>query len=178
MPKTSGSSDTGTTNLLVDILDLHVHSYERWYGASPGQVGPGLANSLLPFRATSAAVANTFGNEIVVFDGTETPAQAGMLSFDFHRIQIINVQNNAKTWRIRVANNRRGAANYAAAVVLGDYSDIVFKVDRTNADSVPVMLQYPRVNSGTKIWVAVATLDAVAQWVEFIVGFHEYDHVA
>jgi len=165
-----------TIRLFLEILDEHVHSYERWFGSTAG-VGPGLETSLTPWRVTSAAVANTFGAAIVLFDGTETPNQAGMLSFDHDHIQIVNVQNNGVIWRIRIANNANGAANYAAAVAAGDYTDIVLAIDKTNADSTPVDTHYPRVPSGTILWAAVATSNAVAQWLDFLVGFHEYDHV-
>ncbi len=80
----------------IEILDEHIHGYERWLGSTAG-VGPGLETSLTPWRVTSAGVANTFGAAVVLFDGTETPNQAGMLSFDLHRIQIVNIQNNGKT---------------------------------------------------------------------------------
>ncbi len=165
-------------DLKAEILDAHIHGYERWLGASPGNIGPGLQTSMLPFRVTSSAIANTMGTAIVLFDGTETPVQSGMLSFDPHRIQIVNVQNNGKTWRIRVANNTGGHANFAAAVAAGYYSDIVLSIDKTNADSVPVDIQDMRMPNGTILWVAVATQDAVAQWLDFVLGIHEYDHVA
>lgn len=161
----------------VDIINEHVHGYERWFGSTAG-VGPGLETSLTPWRVTSAGVANTFGAAIVLLDGSETPAQTGMLSFDFHRVQVVNVQNNGKTWRLRIANNSEGHANWAAAVAAGIYSDIVLSIDKTNADSTPVDIHHPRVPNGTIFWVAVATLDAVAQWVDILMGFHEYDEAA
>ena len=162
----------------VTIHDVHFHTYERWFGASPGSIGPGLETTMLPWRVTSSATANLMGNAIVLFDGTETPSQAGMLSFDPHRIQIVNVQNNGKTWRIRIADNSGGHANFAAAVAAGYYTDIVISIDKTQADSVPIDIKEKRFNNGTKLWVAVATQDAVAQWLDFVIGIHEYDQVA
>ena len=178
--KSTGSSqgynDTAIREAL-EIIDEHVHSYERWFGSTAG-VAPGLETNMTPFRVTSAGVANTFGAPILMFDGTETPAQVGALSFDPHRIQIVNVQNNGVTWRLRLANNINGAANYAAAVLAGDYTDVVLSIDKTQADSVPVSVQTKRLPNGTIIWSAVATSNAIAQWLDFVIGIHEYDNTA
>ncbi|MCJ7561235.1 hypothetical protein MUO79_11580 [Candidatus Bathyarchaeota archaeon] len=163
------------TDVLVDIIEEHLHSNEIWFGASPGRVGPGLQNSLTGFRTTSAAVANTFGPAIVVLDGTETPVRAGMTYFDPHRIQVLNVENNAKTYRLRLASNRLGFVSWAAAVAAGVYSDVCFKIDQANRDASPFYLQTVRLPAGTIVWAAVATADAVAQWVDTIFGIHEYD---
>ena len=167
-----------TVDSNVITHDLHFHTYERWFGASPGSIGPGLETTMLPWRVTSSATANLMGNAIVLFDGTETPSQTGMLSFDPHRIQIVNVQNNGKTWRIRIADNSGGHTNFAAAVAAGYYSDVVLSIDKTQADSVPIDIKEKRFNSGTKLWVAVATQDAVAQWLDFVIGIHEYPTAA
>ena len=160
---------------VAEIIEEHLHSSEVWFGASPGGVGPGLQTSLTPFRVTSAAVANTFGAAIVVLDGSETPVRAGMTRFDPHRLQIINVQNNAKTYRLRVASNRLGHTSWAAAVAAGVYSDVCFKIDTTNRDASPFYMQTKRQLVGAKVWAAVATLDAVAQWVDILFGIHEYE---
>ena len=159
---------------VAEIIEEHLHSSEVWFGASPGGVGPGLQTSLTPFRVTSAAVANTFGAAIVVLDGSETPVRAGMTFFDPHRLQIINIQNNAKTYRLRVASNRLGHTSWAAAVAAGVYTDICFKIDTTTRDASPFNMQAPRQRAHAIVWAAVATLDAVAQWVDVLFAIHEY----
>jgi hypothetical protein len=160
---------------LANIIEEHLHSNEVWFGASPAGVGPGLETSLTGFRLTSSAIANTFGTVITVLDGTETPARSGKKSFDLHRIHVINVQNNGKIYRIRVASNRLGHASWAAAVAAGVYTDIVCKIDFTNADSMPITCQSVRVPAGTIVWAAVATADANSQWIDTLIGIHEYD---
>jgi len=159
---------------VAEIIEEHLHSNEVWFGSTAG-VAPGSQNSLTPFRVTSAAVANTFGAAITVFNGTETPVRAGMKYFDPHRIQIINVQNNAKTYRLRVASNRLGHTSWAAAVAAGVCSDVCFKIDTTNRDASPFYMQTKRQFAGAIVWAAVATLDAVAQWVDILFGIHEYE---
>ena len=160
---------------IADIIEEHLHGNEVWFGASGGSVGPGLQTSLTPFRVTTAAVANTFGAAIVILDGTETPVRAGMNYFDPHRLQIINVQNNAKTYRLRMASNRLGHGNWADAVAAGVYTDVCFKIDTTNRDASPFYMQSRRQLSHAIVWAAIASLDAVAQWVDVLFGIHEYD---
>lgn len=164
-----------------EIAEHHFHSFERWLGASGGGIAPGLETSLTGFRITSAAVANTFGTSVQILDGTETPLQSGEVSFDFHRIQIISVENNDKIYRIRFANNSEGHTNYADAVAAGVYSDIAFRVTKGTGNSpvLPIVtMRIKRVSSGTIFWAAVATADAVAQYIDFLVGIHEYDESA
>lgn len=158
---------------IAEIIEEHLHSSEVWFGSTAG-VGPGSQNSLTPFRLTSAAVANTFGAAIVVLDGSETPVRAGMTRFDPHRLQIINVQNNAKTYRLRIASNRLGHTSWAAAVAAGVYTDVCFKIDVTTRDASPFNMQAPRQFAHAIVWAAVATLDAVAQWVDALFAIHEY----
>jgi hypothetical protein len=159
---------------IVDIIEEHLHSNEVWFG-STGGVAPGSQNSLTGFRVTSAAVANTFGAAILVMNGSETPVRAGMKYFDPHRIQILNVQFGAKTYRLRIASNRLGHTSWATAVAAGVYTDVVFKIDNTALDSTPIAIQSKRQNVGAIVWAAVATADAVAQWVDILFGIHEYD---
>ena len=159
---------------VAEIIEEHFHSSEVWFG-STGGVAPGSQNSLTPYRVTSAAVANTFGTPILVLDGSETPVRAGMKYFDPHRLQIVNVQNNAKTYRLRVASNRLGHTSWADAVAAGVYTDVCFKIDTTNRDASPFYMQTPRQNAHAIVWAAVATLDAVAQWVDILFGIHEYE---
>jgi hypothetical protein len=156
-------------------LERHFHSMERWYGSTAG-VAPGLQTSLTGFRLTSDAVANTFGVAVAVFDGTEAMGFASTVFYDLHRLSVLNVQNNAKTYRVRLAFSDGVAyANYAAAVAAGCFTDVAFKIDTAARDATPIQVQMRRMVKTTKIWAAVATADAVAQWIDFIVGLHEYE---
>jgi hypothetical protein len=161
--------------IIVEVTEDHFHNYERWFGAQPAQIGPGSLTSLTPFRVTSLNVAETFGASIVVFDGTETPVQTGMVKFDFHRIMIIDAQNTNKTYRLRFANSSKGHITYNDAVAAGVYTDLCFRLTTNASQPQPVTMVHRRVPSGTKVWAAVATLDGVAQWLDFLVGIHEYD---
>jgi len=115
--------------------------------------------------------------EIVVLDGTETPVRLGSHTFDFHHLAIIDVQNNNKTYRLRIADNYGGYANYAAAIAAGHYSDVCFRLTTAANQSTLITIMIDRVPAGTIIWAALATLDAVAQWLDFLVGIHEYTEI-
>jgi hypothetical protein len=156
-------------------IDRHIHSMERWYGSTAG-VAPGLQTSLTGFRLTSDAAANTFGVAVAVFNGVEVMGFASTVFYDLHKLLVLNVQNNAKTYRIRLAFSDGVAyANYAAAVAAGCFTDVCVKIDNTALDATPIFVQMRRMVKTTKIWAAVATADAVAQWIDFIVGLHEYE---
>jgi len=156
------------------IVEDHIHNYERWLGAQPGQIGPGSQSSLTGFRLTSNATANQFGTAITILDGTETPTAPGMTLFDFHRMLLVGVQNSSKTYRIRFANNNKGHTSWAAAAAAGVYSDICLRVDTAPVHGFPYDLFSHRLPAGTTIWAAVATADSVSQWIDIMVGIHEY----
>ena len=162
------------TQRFASIIYYHFHNQERWFGAQAGQVGPGSQTSLTGYRATTGASANVFGSAIVVFDGTETPAQPNMIFFDFRRVQTINAQNANKTYRLRFAYSLLGETSFAQAVANNNFSDMCFTLTNNASQAFPFEFWCPRLPSGTKVWAAIASADSAAQWVDFIVGIHEY----
>jgi hypothetical protein len=166
------SFQTNIQNSLIS--QLHVHNYERWFGAQSNNVGPGSQNSLTPYQVTSSATANTFGSVVNIFTGVETPTRPGMNWFDMRRIQIIAAQNNNKTYRLRLANNLFGETTFAQAVANGNFTDIVLKLTTSDFHSFPFEIQTYRLPAGSLIWAAVATADNVSQYIAFLVGLHEY----
>ena len=157
----------------VGEIERHVHSYERWFGASAGNVGPGLETVMTAFRATSSATANAFGTAIVVFDGTEV-VQVGMVKWDPHRVHILNAQTT-DVYRFRMVYARNGEATAAAAVTNGNYTDMIIKIDSTNTDFTSIPMQARRMPIATKSWAQLAKATAGAAWMEFMVGLHYYE---
>jgi hypothetical protein len=155
----------------VEIVEHHFHNLERWYGSTAG-VGPGVQNALVPWRVTTSATAGVFGTQIVVFDGTET-GLAFQDKFDFHRLQIENVQST-DTFILRLAFNLNGEANAAAAVANGHYTTLVWKVDSTSNDAVPLMLICGQIPKGKIVWAQAAKKTSSAAWVDFYAGLHWY----
>ena len=135
----------------------HIHNYERWFGSTAG-VAPALLTSLVPFTATTHADADTFGTAIAVMDGSETPVQSGMTHFDMHRFQIEDVSENTQTWKVRIANDSGGHANYADAVAAGYYTEFIVRLTTTANQPMPINIISKRFPVGTKIWVAIANL--------------------
>jgi hypothetical protein len=144
---------------------------ERWYGSTAG-VGPGVENGFAPWRVTTSATAGVFGTAVVMFDGSET-GQVFQTLFDFRRIQIENVQST-DTYILRFAFKLNGEANAAAAVANGHYTEILWKVDATNNDAVPLDMWCGQIPVGTVVWVQVARKTSGAAWVDFYAGLHWY----
>ncbi len=161
----------------VGEIERHIHSYAKSFGASPGGVAPGLMNSLTGFRVTSGAVANTFGAWTAIFDGSETPVMGANLYFDPHRIIIDGVQNNNKSYRLRLAFSEGATfATANLAVAGGAYTDVILHLSNdVNRMAVPIVIQAKRQERAGKIWAALATADAVAQWLDFSIEIHEYE---
>lgn len=164
----------------VEILLHHEHNFEVWYGLLAVPAGGKVAQeNLTPFRATTGTgAANTFGTAVLVLDTNDTPIASGAAFYDLHRIFIFNVQT-ARIFKMRLLysyNPRTGAvyASAAAALAARNYSDLVFKIDATNNDGVPLPIIGARVPSGSKVWVQVACDSGTGTWVDFQIGLHEY----
>lgn len=165
------ASESGVIFDNTEELHKHVHNRERWFGKSGDQSGNnwGTLASLTPFRAISGN--GDFGSdaddEAKVLGTDDTPAIAGMTTFDFHRLEI-TAASNATDWIVRVIF---GSGTMADAESAGQYSDFMVQEARKGS---PVLLIMERRTCGTdKVWVKVkngtdnATLD-------FFVGSHEY----
>lgn len=156
--------------------EKHVHNWERWLGKLAEPAGNKVAaTTLTPFRVTSGETADGFGTAILILDSADTPQTAGKHYYDLHKIFVTNVQTNGLTYRLRLAFARNSESTNAAAVANGNYSDVCFKVDQTNADAVPLPLIARRLQSGGKAWASLAQAAADAKWVDFLFGLHEYD---
>ena len=164
-------------------VEHHFHGGARWFGATAappgGGVGPGLISSLNPFRVTANALAMTFGNAIVVLDGTEDFQKADYVAlYDPHQIFITNVQATG-TYKIRFANSQwngtvHAYANMAEAVVANKYTEIVIKTDNTNSEATPLDCMSGRIRYGSILWAQVMKATAGADYVDFLVGCHTY----
>jgi hypothetical protein len=164
----------------TEVLLHHIHNFEIWYGLlTPAAGGKVAQENMVPFRVTTGAgAANTFGTAVQIMDTNDTPVSTGATKFDIHRIFVFNVQTS-RIFRLRIVysyNPRTGAvyATAADAIAARNYSNVVFKVDAVNADAVPLDIIGARVPSGTKIWIAAASDSAIATWIDFQFGFHEY----
>lgn len=122
-------ADAASAATSAAIVQEHFHNFERWYGASAGQIGPGVQVSGTPFRVTSSATSGTFGTAIVVLDGTEANASFQTL-FDCHRIVLSDVSTATNvTYWLRLIFAVNGEETAAAAVINNHYTEIPIRIN-------------------------------------------------
>lgn len=156
-------------------VERHLHNRERWFGKLAVQTATDWAdNTLSPYRAISGN--NTYGadanDEAQVIGTDDTPAIAGNVFYDLHRIMVVGASSST-VYKLRIVY---GAGTMAAAVGAGQYSELVIMVDPSVAQ-VPhdvFSIIMPRLTCGSvKVWIQAwnATDNAT---IDFLVGLHEY----
>lgn len=168
-------ADAASAAASAAIVQEHFHNFERWYGASAGQIGPGVQVSGTPFRVTSSATSGTFGTAIVVLDGTEANASFQTL-FDCHRIVLSDVSTATNvTYWLRLIFAVNGEETAAAAVANNHYTEIPIRINSTSSDRGPLEIMSGRIAKGNKVWAQLTKFGTVgAEWVEFFIGLHWY----
>lgn len=155
----------------IEIVEIHLHGNERWFGKSGDQSGNDWADeaSLTPFRVISGN--GVFGadtdDEALVLGTADTPNQTGMTKYDPHRV-MITASSNANDWVIRCVH---GTGTMAEAETAKQYSDIMVQEARKGA---PIDIQCVRHTSASdKLWFRGknATNNAT---LDFFIGIHEY----
>ncbi len=154
--------------------DQHFHNYERWLGISSDQSGNNWATEsrLTPFVATSNA--GDFGTAIKVLGPDDTPIQAGMVEFDFHRLLISDLEVTSP-YIIRVIEDVDGDGVANTAEGKGYYTDaMVVTSDNVaaRAGGLPLDIVDKRALDGTRVWIKVKAAGSVT--IDFYIGFHEY----
>ena len=150
----------------------HLHNRERWFGKLGAQTATdwGDEASLTPYRAISGN--GVFGadanDEALVLGTDDTPAIAGMVSYDAHRL-MISAASTATDWILRIIY---GTGTMADAETAGEYTDVMLTEAKKG---VPVDVMMPRTTCAScKVWVRAknATNDAT---IDFFIGIHEYE---
>jgi hypothetical protein len=183
----------------VEVIDTHSHGEARWFG-SPTVAGnttsvatPSIATSLFPFKIISNTTVNTFGPAIIVMAGTEnfntyritdnTTYYNPQKYMDGHTLFVTDVGHSGR-WRLRfISSETFGGvatfANAASAEAAGAYTDVVFKIDSTSADSCVIPMQVPRTPLGSTIWARVMDSngggDDAGRTCYFMYGLHLYE---
>ena len=170
----------GVSNSLayrVMELERHFHGRERWFGKLAVQTATDWAdnNIATPFRCISGL--NAYGtdanDEAQVIGTADTPAIAGNVRYDVHRILIVD-SNSTTVWKLQVIY---GTGTMADAIAAGQYSTIMVKVDAAagQTPNVPCEIMMPRGACGaTKVWVRGWNANNNAT-LDFYVGWHEYE---
>jgi len=193
--KLDAASDTAGTASLVallrttyaetEIVEHHMHAYERWIGpaaisvgethiADPlGEVGGTPAGVQTSFQFTSGAN-KTWGPAVQIFGSTDAAVclPAGDQAFyDLHRLRPFDAGANKLDWYIRII----AGTSAAAGVIADTYLTIPLFVDNLDKVKAPVELIDERHIAGTKMWAQVLeTTNNDEETLNLQFGLHGY----
>lgn len=153
-------------------IEHHLHNRERWFGKLGVQTATdwGEEASLSPYRAISGN--GVFGvdanDEALVIGTDDTPAIAGMIWFDPHRI-MVTASSKATDWVLRIIY---GSGTMADAETAGQYTDVMVQEAKKGS---PIDVMKVRCACGSfKLWVRAKNVTDNAT-IDFFVGIHEYE---
>ncbi len=152
-------------------VENHLHNRERWFGKLGVQTATdwGEQASLTPYRAISGN--GVFGadanDEAQVIGTDDTPAIAGMVYYDVHRIEV-TASSKATDWVLRIIY---GSGTMANAESAGQYSDVMVQEAKKGS---PIDIIMPRTPcADCKVWIRAKNVTDNAT-IDFFVGIHEY----
>jgi hypothetical protein len=158
---------------VVDIIQRHNHSPERWFvaAAAPSgetHVADNFGDGSVAFQADGGS--DTWGAWIQIIGSSDTPVGAGNVFFDFHKILLTANERNDTIYKFQFAHGDSGAAALAA----GDFTEfpIITQTGITNVD--PISIQSERIAVGTKVWARTWAVGQVTGTIDFYIGLHEY----
>ena len=156
----------------VHEIEKHFHVEERWWGAVavPDEANAIEANVDRPFAAISGV--NAWGVAISILGIADDPTALGDISFDPHRIMIVDMDENADVWRIRFI---WGTGTSAAAIIAKQWTEVMIISMISKIKDIggsPVEVRCPRIPVGYKMWCQV--WNAAADTLSFFYGVHGY----
>jgi len=163
----------GTSNSLayrVHEIEKHFHSRGRFWGAVavPDETNAIDANVDTPFVAVSGN--DDWGTAIPICGTGDNPVISGYAKFDAHLLLVTDTDHTTP-YRIRFIY---GTGTSAAAISAGQWSETMFLASGGPFDSgVPVEVQMPRVDVGSKLWCQVWSATNGSN-VDFFWGAHGY----
>jgi hypothetical protein len=140
-------------------IERHLHSFERWFGVG-GQ-------TLTPFTIDSGN--NDWGAWVAILAAGDTPAIAGSVYYDPHRIEVVATERNTP-YRVQLAFGATGAA----ALTAGQYTEIIFSPASNLVDAGPQNVHSRRIAAGTPLWARCWNAGDTAT-LTFFLGIHEYE---
>jgi hypothetical protein len=166
----------GTPDSLAYITqetERHFHSYESWFGLASVPVGEvhradRLGVGVAPFVIDAAN--NDWGAWLQILGSADTPARAGDVKFDLHRLVFTNAERNAPYF-LQIAYGASGDAGYNA----GAFTEVVFVPASNQIDSGPVDIQCRRHDVGTLAWARTLCPGEDTGTLSFYHGSHGYE---
>lgn len=158
----------------VGEIDNHIHSCERWFGVAAvpdgeDHVADRIAPTIAAFTVDGGNM--TWGTWLQILGPDDTPADAGNVKFDLHRIQLVAVERQNITHFIQVSFGATGADALAA----GNYTELVFHPQSVQGRPAPVVVQNMRIDVDTKGWIRIVAMGQNGGELDFYIGMHEYE---
>jgi len=154
-------------------VERHLHSYERWFETAAVASGEthvadriGDGNGAFVLDADN----DDWGTWVQVLGSNDTPAVAGNVKYDLHRIEVSAAERN-EVYFVQIALGDSAGA----ALGTEDYIEVVFKPSSNQIDSGPVVVQARRKDVGTKAWVRCKCPGQNTATMNLFVGLHEYE---
>ena len=155
-------------------IERHFHSYERWFEEAGTPTATHKADRIGTVGAADAfqidAGNDTWGSWVQILGSEDTPAVAGNLHYDFHRLAITATERN-DTYYLQIGFGESGAAALAA----NSYTAAIFKPVSNQIDSAPVTVQSRRQDAGTLAWARCMCPGQNTATIDFYFGLHEYE---
>jgi hypothetical protein len=164
---------TFTNNYGIYETERHLHSNERWYGAAvtpsgETHVADRIGVGVVAFQIDAGN--NNWGSWLQVLGSSDTPADAGGLYFDGHRIQISAAERTA-VYFIQFSAAETAAAGLTALT----YTEFVYKPASVQGKPAPIVIQTRRAAAGTKLWARCMCPLQNTATLDFFFGVHEYE---
>jgi len=155
-------------------IEYHFHGVERWVGAKAGWTGGDGDNegdeTVLTEYQIDAGNDTWSAAEYCVLGTLDTPFIAVNTKFDFHRLLITATEANV-IYKVRIA----WGTGYAAAVGLGDFTEVCYIPSANKVLGCPVDIMMPRIDVGTKIFMSCWADGTDTATIDFLIGLHEYN---
>ena len=158
---------------IAEILELHQHSHERWFGAAAVANGEiHVADSILTVKVPFVVDAgdDTWGAWVQILGSSDTPAIVGSTKFDSHRFNFTAFETNNSVHGVQVAAGDSGAAGLGA----GHYNEFILRTGGGTTFVGPIDIIDERHDVGTKLWIRNWCHGVNTSTLSFFFGLHEY----
>ena len=157
----------------IHEVERHFHSYERWFELA---AVPAAETHRADAAGTGAGVfqidagTDDWGSWLQILGSSDTPADAGNVYFDLHRLMVTATERNLP-YVVQIAFGATGDG----AVTAGEYLEVVFAPASNLVDSGPVDVNSRRIAAGTKAWARCICPGQDTATIDFMFGLHEYE---
>jgi hypothetical protein len=168
---------TGADNSLsyrIAEVDRHIHGWERWFGKADTpdgevHVADRIGTTSTPFQIDAGD--DIWGEWLQILGSSDTPAVAGQVKFDLHRITVTGVERTAAIHFVQIGYGASGAA----ALTANTYTEFVFEPTVVQGRVAPIDIITRRRDAGTKAWMRTWIVGQDTGTMDFFIGLHEYE---